>query len=145
MPRLLNFINEQVTEKRSVHSSSVDSILGTLAESTIPTELPIEARESIWLTMSDPERLVREFDFSDFESFYYFLSELLRYQEEKGHHADISISHRKIQVSTYTRDVDGVTELDIDLANFCDEIYNDIYHIEIARQRANERSAVDFG
>ena len=34
---------------------------------------------------------------------------------------------------------------DLDLANFCDEIYDDIYHIEIARQRANERSATDFG
>ena len=145
MPSLLNFINEQATEKRSARSSCVDNILGTLAESTIPTALPIEVREAIWLTTSDPERLVRESDFSDFESFYYFLSELLRYQEAKDHHADISISHRKIQVSTYTRDVDEVTEIDIDLANFCDEIYDDIYHIEIARQRANERSATDFG
>ena len=145
MPSLLNFINEQVTEKRTLHSSGVDSILGTLAESTIPTELPIEVREATWQTIPDPERLVREFDFSDFESFYYFLSELLRYQEEKDHHSDISISHRKIQVATYTRDVDEVTEIDIDLANFCDEIYDDIYHIEIARQRANERSAINFG
>ena len=51
------------------------------------------------------------------------------YQEEKHHHALISIDHRVIRVEAYTRDIDAVTHMDKKLAKFCDELYEDVTYI----------------
>jgi pterin-4a-carbinolamine dehydratase len=147
MSSILKLISNQALQRgsKSLIPEGFDRILGTLAESTLPTGLPIEVEASKWETLSEPERLIRVFSFSDFESLEYFLNELLSYQELTSHHADITISHRQVQVSTYTHEVDQVTEIDLKLAEFCDEIYDDIYHINLARQRQHERSINDFG
>lgn len=68
---------------------------------------------------------MREFEFSKFSHLKYFVDELLSYQEEVSHHSKITIDHLKIIVETYTKDFDGVTSRDRDLADFCDEIYED--------------------
>ena len=142
MKSLLNFVDDRFIVEganRDPDTSSVREVLGSLVESTMPSGLPIEVETSKWVTKSNPERLIRRFSFESFDSLKFFLSELLGYQEEKMHHADITVSNREVTVSTYTHDVEQVTELDLSLARFCDEIYEDVVFMQLARRRAYER------
>jgi pterin-4a-carbinolamine dehydratase len=148
MKSLLNFIDDRFIVEgtnRDPDTSSVRGVLGSLVESTMPRGLPIEVETSKWVTKSNPERLVRRFVFESFDSLMFFLNELLSYQEEKMHHADITVSNREIMVSTYTHNIDQVTELDLSLAGFCDEIYEDVQFMQIARRRGREREIESLG
>ena len=42
------------------------------------------------------------------------------------HHARIIIEGSDVTVETYTHNVDAVTELDQELAEFCDQLYVDV-------------------
>jgi len=142
MKSLLNFIDDRFIEEgvnRDPGTSSVRGVLGSLVESTMPRGLPIEVETSKWVTKSNPERLVRRFSFESFDSLMFFLNELLGYQEEKMHHADITVSNREITVSSYTHDIDKVTDLDLSLSGFCDEIYEDLQFMKLSRRQAHER------
>ena len=130
---------------REVRNDSVGRILGTLVESTMPQGLPVEPETTDWMTLTDPERLSRTFVFNSFGELSYFLTNLLSYQEETNHHANILISHRQIKIETYTHDINSVTESDLALARFCDEIYDDIFHIQRAAEVANERERYSIG
>ena len=148
MKSLLSFIDDRFIAEgvnRDPDTSSVRGVLGSLVESTMPRGLPIEVETSKWVTKSNPERLVRRFLFENFDSLMFFLNELLGYQEEKMHHADITVSNREISISAYTHDVDQVTDLDLSLAEFCDEIYEDVLFMQLARRRASERESNSFG
>ena len=54
---------------------------------------------------------------------------LLDYQEENQHHARITVDYRSVGIEAYTHNIDSVTELDKKLAKFCDELYEDVTHI----------------
>ena len=97
--------------------------------STDTSQLPTNVEQSQWQTLSDPERLARQFEFNDVKAMLYFLDELMVEQERINHHARIAIDHRTILVETYTRDVNAVTEIDKALASFCDELYEDVRQI----------------
>ena len=130
---------------REVRNDSVGRILGTLVESTMPQGLPVEPETTDWMTLTDPERLSRTFVFNSLGELSYFLTNLLSYQEETNHHANILISHRQIKIETYTHDINSVTESDLALARFCDEIYDDIFHIQRAAEVASERERYSIG
>ena len=89
--------------------------------------MPVETSD--WVTVSFPERLVKTFSFLDFDSLKYFIDEVLDYQEKVQHHALLSVDHRSVKVETYTHDIEQVTEQDISLSNFCDEVASDINFI----------------
>ena len=61
----------------------------------------------------------------------YFIDELLLEQERMNHHALIQIEHRVVSIESYTHSINAVTEQDLILAKFCDEIFEDTkYFIE---------------
>ena len=130
---LIKFINEEKAVNRSSINESLKRVLGTLTDSTVPdNSLPVGVEESDWITVSSPERLVKTFVFLDFNSLKYFIDEVLGYQEKLQHHALLFIDHRSVRVETYTRDIDQVTEQDISLTNFCDEVASEIDFIRKA-------------
>lgn len=128
---LSEFLDKSQSQDVQIPSDSIKRVLGTLTTTLPADELPVEAAESQWRAVTDPERLMREFEFFRFSHLKYFVDELLVYQEDANHHSKITIDHLKVIVETYTKDFDGVTNQDRDLAKFCDEIYQDTKFLSI--------------
>ena len=60
----------------------------------------------------------------------FFLTEVLEKSEEMNHHPILLIDHNKITVKLMTLSMNDISELDLDLAKYIDEIYDDIKYIE---------------
>ena len=106
----------------SVADSLIESVSGEVG---MPENLPVSASESEWMTLASPERISRTFTFSSLSKLRYFINELLSYQDRVLHHAHIAILGDRVTVETYTHDVNSVTNQDLRLAKFADEIYED--------------------
>ena len=105
-------------------SSPVEAI-GLITEYSVPV-IPCV---STWEIVTDPNRLMRSFEFNDELSLKYFVCELLDYQDDVGHHAKMIIQAGKVIIEVYTHDVDDVTELDKEYASMADSIFEDISHM----------------
>jgi 4a-hydroxytetrahydrobiopterin dehydratase len=123
MSRLIDFIKD--TDKKRIPEKGFEYLLN-LNESTIPDErLPVDVSSGNWDTIQDPERIIRRFEFETFNKLKYFIDTILDFQERTNHHANIDIRFRDVIVTSFTHDIERVTELDLELAKFCDEVYDD--------------------
>jgi 4a-hydroxytetrahydrobiopterin dehydratase len=61
-------------------------------------------------------RIARKFEFPDFRSALKFVVEIGEIAEAQGHHPDIQLGWGKVQVTTWTHDVQGLSESDFLLA-----------------------------
>jgi len=93
-------------------------------------ELPILVNKSSWVIERNPERLVRAFEFQSVSHRNHFISELLAYEEEFGHHGRLCIESNSVIVEVYTLDLERVTELDQEYASQCDAIFTDVELME---------------
>jgi len=128
MKPLLEVVGRSILrEDNSAPMRGISTILGNLTHAN-PDNLPISANKSEWVTVDDGsiERLVRTFEFKDSRRVKDFITHLIFEQENMRHHARVVIEGNEITVETYTHDVDKVTELDKELANFCDHLYRDV-------------------
>ena len=128
MKPLLEVVGRSILrEDNSAPMRGISTILGNLTHAN-PDNLPISANKSEWVIVDDGsiERLVRTFEFKDSRRVKDFITHLIFEQEDMGHHARIVIEGNEITVETYTHNVDKVTELDKELANFCDHLYRDV-------------------
>ena len=124
--RLTDLIVES-RDRETTGSLSIDSLLESVKSHSLDsaTDLPINARSSEWETLVSPTRIARLFEFDSANKLKYFVNELISYQELKNHHSLIKIDGYSVTVESYTHDVNTVTSLDLSLAKFCDEIYED--------------------
>ena len=125
---LIDFLEKKNSDK-SILSEATEKILDSVSftNTTVPSiDLPVEPNEADWITIPDPERLFREYVFFKFEHLIYFINETLKYQQESQHHAKMTIEGLSVLVETYTHDINSVTQQDINLARYFDEIYSDI-------------------
>jgi 4a-hydroxytetrahydrobiopterin dehydratase len=60
--------------------------------------------------------LVSSYKFPDFKSALVFVNEVGALAEEQGHHPDILLGWGKVEITTWTHAVDGLTESDFILA-----------------------------
>ena len=134
MMRLLELLDK--SGETSLPSGSAEIALGSLHRTVPSSSPPIEAKSSDWVTIPDPERIVKVFNFLTFNHMSYFINELMRHQEEVQHHAKITIGFRDITVESYTHDIESVTRQDLALAEYCDEIYGDVIFLDYAREDA---------
>ena len=112
-------------DKEALHFSESTKGCNLLESST----LPIHPRTFDWKLLNDPERIGKKFDFSDFKTMFSFVLNLMKYQEELGHHADMYINNRSVSIEVFTHDVNAVTEVDLEFARYCDDLYIDVgYH-----------------
>jgi 4a-hydroxytetrahydrobiopterin dehydratase len=61
-------------------------------------------------------RIARKFEFSDFRSALKFVVQIGEIAEAQGHHPDIQLGWGKVQVTTWTHDVQGLSDSDFQLA-----------------------------
>ena len=128
MKSLLEVVGRSILNEESVSQmKGIDSILGNLSPG-IFTDLPVDVKKSEWIVSNDGsiERLVRTFTFKDAKRVKDFVTHIIFEQEEMEHHARIIIEGNDVTVETYTHNVNEVTELDQELAIFCDQLYADV-------------------
>src|SRR5258707_15289561 len=66
--------------------------------------------------------IVRAYKFSDFKSALAFVNKVGAIAEEQGHHPDILLGWGKVEITTWTHAVDGLTDSDFILAAKIDRL-----------------------
>ena len=69
----------------------------------------------------DRDAIAKTFRFSDFNSAFGFMSRVALMAEKLDHHPEWFNVYNRVEVTLATHDADGVTELDVTLAQFMDE------------------------
>ncbi|MBH69603.1 MAG: 4a-hydroxytetrahydrobiopterin dehydratase [Rhodospirillaceae bacterium] len=75
-----------------------------------------------WSEADDGKSIEKHFQFKDFNQAFGFMSQAALKAEQMDHHPEWSNVYNKVAVTLSTHDAQGVTELDIQLAAFMDEI-----------------------
>jgi 4a-hydroxytetrahydrobiopterin dehydratase len=70
----------------------------------------------------DEHHLVRSYKFPDFKSALEFVNRVGALAEEQGHHPDILLGWGRVEITTWTHAVDGLTESDLILAAKIDRL-----------------------
>ena len=95
-------------------------------------DLPIDAESTSWEEVSDYSKtsIVRSFAFERDKHTRFFVNEILKTSEEMMHHPLMTVERLKVTVELYTHDINEVSEQDLKLAKFIDEIYDDVKFIQ---------------
>ncbi|MEO8878472.1 MAG: 4a-hydroxytetrahydrobiopterin dehydratase [Polyangiaceae bacterium] len=80
------------------------------------------AQHAPWVRASDIS-ISRKFEFPDFSAALGFVVRIGLVAEKKDHHPDIELSWGKVRVTWSTHDANGVTKLDLELADESDKIF----------------------
>ena len=78
--------------------------------------------ESSQWNVVNEHHLVRAYKFPDFRSALAFVNKVGELAEEQGHHPDIALGWGKVEITTWTHAVDGLTESDFILAAKIDRL-----------------------
>lgn len=100
--------------------------------STIPgPSLPVRIKSSTWEHLEDPRRISKNFSFESLEQMKYFITEVLDVAEVRNHEINMVITGREVTIETYTHDLQDITELDLQIARSCDQIFRDAKSIAV--------------
>ena len=97
--------------------------------------LPIVPDKITWEIVSDPERLMRRFEFSNRSKLIDFLGEIFELEDEMNHHAKITVDHLHVDIEIYTKSINCVTELDLEYSKTSSQIYEDVMHYGYTSER----------
>ncbi|MEX5502105.1 4a-hydroxytetrahydrobiopterin dehydratase, partial [Pseudomonas syringae] len=70
----------------------------------------------------DRDAIARTFRFKDFNEAFGFMTRVAIKADQLDHHPEWSNVYNRVEVVLTTHDADGVSELDVTLARFIDEI-----------------------
>lgn len=87
--------------------------------------LPIIPNDK-WQILSDPKRMSKTYSFFDTKNKNRFIIDLLEYEEETSHHANVFIQEKTVRIELRTKELDQVTEIDKEYARFLDENYKEV-------------------
>ena len=73
-------------------------------------------------TVVNEHHLTHAYNFPDFKSALAFVNQVGKLAEEQGHHPDILLGWGKVEITTWTHAVDGLTESDFILAAKIDRL-----------------------
>lgn len=110
-------------------TSSFNPLRGILPESftTVSHDsLPVQVEKTMWRVEQEPERLARLFEFPALDLRNWFVSELLEHEGQTQHYGTLTVDGLSVLVEVHTHDLEKVTELDKEYAEFCDAVYNDV-------------------
>ena len=92
----------------------------------VETNLPVKKKQGMdWEIKSSPNRLAKKFKFKNREHLYNFVEDVLRYEDEKQHHASIKIQYKTVTIEVWTHDLKDITAMDKEYARTVNEIYKD--------------------
>ncbi len=74
--------------------------------------------DSGWKHQNDPDKIVREFKFDDFESAMSFVNDVASIAEEEDHHPNIYIhDYNQVKIEFWTHKINGLHENDFIMAS----------------------------
>ena len=81
------------------------------------------AKLSNWAAKpGDRDAIEKTFKFADFKTAFGFMSSCALKAEQMDHHPEWFNVYNRVEVTLTTHDADGVTELDVELAEFMDSL-----------------------
>ena len=86
------------------------------------TELHRQLADPTQWKVVDEHHIIRSFKFPDFKSALAFVNKVGEVAEQQGHHPDILLGWGKVEITTWTHAVDGLTESDFILAAKIDQL-----------------------
>jgi 4a-hydroxytetrahydrobiopterin dehydratase len=72
----------------------------------------------------EEHHITKVFKFSDFRGALKFVNRVGELAEEQGHHPDIFLAWGRVEITTWTHKINGLTESDFILASKIDQLYN---------------------
>ena len=79
------------------------------------------ARLDGWAATEGRDAISKTFRFADFNAAFAFMTRVALMAEKLDHHPEWFNVYNRVEVTLATHDADGVTELDVQLAQFMDE------------------------
>ena len=76
-----------------------------------------------WLLNNN--KLTRKFEFKNFVLTFDFMTEIAKIAEEIKHHPSWTNTYNKLEITLWTHDQGGLTELDFKLAKRIDSLYSE--------------------
>ena len=127
--------NVDLKLKRSLNEISRGNVHNLTAMQSDIEEVPIEIKKSSWerFQVDGQEKLVKIYNMHDTRHVLYFLNELVKKSDYMNHHPKIILEGNSISVVLFTHDIGEITERDIVLSKYCDELYEDIVHLNSNR------------
>ena len=92
-------------------------------------ELPIKIEKSQWSHLEKPNRISKIYQFDQSSQSRHFLTQLLDLIDTARHPVKITIEDLDVCIELYTRIIDDVTETDLEIARFCDELFEESLYI----------------
>lgn len=75
-----------------------------------------------WRALEGRDAIARRFTFADFNAAFAFMTRVALRAEQLNHHPEWSNVFNKVDVALTTHESGGVTQRDVELARFCDDI-----------------------
>ena len=75
-----------------------------------------------WNEVEERDAIIRKFSFTDFNSAFGFMTRAALKAEQMDHHPEWFNVYNRVEVTLATHDAGGVTNKDIELALFMDEL-----------------------
>lgn len=101
--------------------------LGRLPVSPLKQEAPIVPMDR-WELKGDPQALVRKYSFRRIGDRARFINEIMAYEDDTNHNATIVIDHENVYIRLITKNIEQVTELDKEYAQYADSLFRDIVY-----------------
>ena len=94
-------------------------------------DTPIKPEEATWENKKDNYKhyIERIYKFHTHKHMLYFINETIKKSHEVNHHPEMFVTENEIVVTLYTHDINDVSEQDIKLSKYFDDIYDDIVYI----------------
>jgi 4a-hydroxytetrahydrobiopterin dehydratase len=73
-----------------------------------------------WQLLDDREAIHRRFKFGNFNNAFAFMTKVAMLAEKLDHHPEWSNVYNRVEITLTTHDVNGLTPLDIKMAEFMD-------------------------
>ncbi len=88
----------------------------------LPDNFDFQNITPLWIVHSDRKSIERTFTFQDFQQAFEFMTLVAQYAQEIDHHPDWSNTWNKVVVKLSTHSSDGLTELDVLMAQKMNEL-----------------------
>lgn len=83
-----------------------------------------------WRAAENRDAIEKEFKFKDFNAAFGFMSRVALYAERNDHHPEWFNVYNRVDVTLTTHDAGGVSDKDIALAHFMEDVFREITAIK---------------
>ena len=90
--------------------------------------VPIDPEPASWceIKFKDAHAIQKVYNLESSKFLLYFVNELIHLSDEMYHHPEILINHNEVTITLYTKDLNDVTDQDIEMSKKIDELIEDI-------------------